>query len=344
MTSVALVAGCDGETSPSRPPAAYGGYGGPYPSPYSSAPYASAPPYAAPAPGPAPAPYGTPPIAAQPPASAPQPVIGPDPIELADPATLRSRAAALMTELEGVLPDVARARVTGLPLVIDDTPGLVNAFASCTTRGPVVVVTDTLLVISARLARARADDERLGTHEVDDYIAFVARNTRKDAPIPEPPPGLFDTRHGGDPARAQRIHDVYDEIVGFVVGHELAHHHLGHLPCTGGNGPFGTGELVRGLSSAVPLFNQPNELAADSAGVNTVLVAGARRSGYHLSEGGALLMMQFFSGIDRLSAIDVLFAFEATHPPPLVRIPVITESANLVRLGGSAIWLPILRL
>src|SRR5262249_33067789 len=134
-------------------------------------------------------------------------------------------------------------------------------------------------------------------------------------------------------------HDVFDETLGFVLGHELAHHHLGHLPCTGGSGFLGMGDIARDLSGAVPIFNQPNELAADSAGTNNVLVAGARRSGTHWTAGGAPLIMRFFRGIAGEASVQILFAFESTPPPPFVRVPVVQQTANLVRMAGNN-WLP----
>jgi Peptidase family M48 len=325
---------CDGAPRQRQAPppmSPYGQYGAPY----------APPPYGTPAPYSTPAPYGAPP--ASPPGG--PPAYGApagDPIATADVAWLRGRSAALMTELIVVLPDAARQRVQSIPLTIDDTPGLVNAFATCARGKAAMVVSDGLLDIIAHLAQARANDEVFGTHKVDEYDAFVAARQRPNTPILEPPAGFFDANQAVDPRRVTRQHDVLDETLGFVLGHELSHHHLGHLPCTGGPGFLGTGEIARDLSSAVPIFNQPNELEADAAGTNDVLVAGARRNGYHWTEGGALLMMTFFSAIDRLSAETILFAFENTHPPPLVRIPVIQQTANLVRLAGGA-WLPFPR-
>jgi Zn-dependent protease with chaperone function len=89
------------------------------------------------------------------------------------------------------------------------------------------------------------------------------------------------------------------------------------------------------------VFNQPNEFEADAAGTNNVLVAGSRRAGYHLTEGGALLLMLFFSASDQLSPEDILFGFNRTHPPPALRIPVIQQTANLWRISGG--WLPLPR-
>jgi hypothetical protein len=265
-----------------------------------------------------------------------------DPINDVDPSWLRARTAALVQELVAALPDVAKARVVNVPLTFDDTPGEVNAAAACVRSGPVLIVTDGLLDIAAHLAAARANDDVFGTNKVVEYVSFVAREQKPNQPIVRPAPGFFDPRQVTDARRVARQHDVFDELVGFVVGHELSHHHLGHLPCTGQPGPFGLGEIARGLSSALPLFNQPNELAADASGTNNVLVAGAMRPGYHLTEGGALLIMQFFSAIDQLSPEDILFGFERTHPPPSVRAPVIQQTAATWRRAGGG-WLPVVR-
>jgi len=366
---VALLSACEAQSAsppaaspPASPygPVAYGGYGQPpyqpgyQPSPYGQ-PYYSYPSY----PGggaPQPPPYSTPPYAPPPspyppatagppvaPSPAPLPVSTADPISSTDVPWLRQHAAAVMRELVAALPEDARQRVQSIPLDVDDTPGEVNAFATCKGSIAAMVVTDGLLDIVAHLSQARANDDVFGTHDVDEYIRFIAARQKPNQPVASPPPGFFDPRQEGDPRRVARQHDVLDETLGFILGHELAHHHLGHLPCTGGPGPFGMGELVRGLSGSVPVFNQPNELAADTAGTDTVLAAGARRPGYHLTEGGALMVMQFFSASDQLSPEDILFGFERTHPPPAFRIPVIEQTAAAFRMTGGA-WVPLLRL
>jgi hypothetical protein len=234
------------------------------------------------------------------------------------------------------------ARVRGIPLVFDPTVGEVNAFAACIDGRALMAITDGMLEIVSFLAQAQADDDLYGTRKVDDYVAFLARAYRPGAPIPRPPTGFFVPGAAGTARRIEREHAVLDELVAFVLGHELAHHYLGHLPCTGGGGVLGAGEIARSLSGQVPLFNQPNELAADAAGTNNVLMAGARRSGHRWTEAGGLLTMRFFSGMDQMSPVDILFSFERTHPPPGLRVPVIVQTANAWRLTGG--WLPIPRL
>jgi hypothetical protein len=285
--------------------------------------------------------YAQPAPQQQAPAPVPQ-YSGPDPISLTNIAWLRQQTGSLMKELITVLPDVAKQRVQNIPLVTDDTVGEVNAFAGCAKGGAVMVVTDGLLDIAAHLAAARANDDVFGTRKTTDYINLIATRQQPKQPIVQPPSNFFDPNQANDSRRVARQHDVFDELIGFVVGHELAHHHLGHLPCTGQPGAFGMGELARGLSSSVPLFNQPNEIAADTAGTDNILAMGAKRSGYKLTEGGGLLMMQFFAGLDQSSPVDILFGFESTHPSPLLRIPIIQQTANLWRLTGGQ-WAPLIR-
>jgi hypothetical protein len=285
---------------------------------------------------------GTPPAPGPAPHAPPQTPSGPDPIENADLAWLRPRTHATLGALLAVLPGDRRSRVAQIPFVFDDTPGEVNAFAACIDGKSLMAITDGLLIIMARLAEAQANDELFGTRKVDEYIAYIARNQRPRAPIVEVPAGFFEPAQRGDGRRRARQADVFDEMAAFILGHELAHHYLGHLPCTAQASPLGAGEVARVLSGTVPIFNQPNEMAADVAGINNVLVAGQARSGHRWTETGALLTMRFFAGASGMSAVDILFAFELSHPPPAVREPVIRQTANTWRMTGG--WLPVLSL
>ena len=119
-----------------------------------------------------------------------------------------------------------------------------------------------------------------------------------------------------------------------MLGHELAHHYLGHLPCTSA-GQLPLAELGQALSGTVPLFNQPNEIAADTSGTNTLMTMGFRRAGYHLNEGGALVTMQFFAGLEQFSVSGLLFAFQNTHPPAVLRAPIIQQTVAAWKLTGG---------
>jgi len=260
---------------------------------------------------------------------------GVDAINATDIGFLRAESAGILRELIASLPPLQQGRVANVPIVVDSTPGEVNAFATCTRDGKAAMaITDGLLDIQAHLARAKAYDEAARTNKVADYIQLIARGQQPKRPIVQPPAGFFDVGIDNQPQKLARQREILDEQIAFVLGHELAHHYLGHLPCTGA-GTIPLAEVGQLLASNVPLFNQPNEIAADMSGLNDALTTGARRSGYHFTEGGALLTMQFFSGLDQSSALDILFSFERDHPPPALRIPIIQQTANAWRSTGG---------
>jgi hypothetical protein len=290
---------------------------------------------------------GTAPVATAPgvtPAASAAPVltaVGPnDALINHDIVFLRTRAQQVLNDLVAALPPPQQARVNGIPLVVDSTPGEVNAFASCSGTSPALAITDGLLQIQSQLARFRAYDELAGTNKVGEYISVIAHGARPKQPMPEVPPGFADPRIDFDPRKGTRQYQVLDEQLAFVMGHELGHHYLGHLPCTAVT-PLNLAQLGAVLSDAVPAFNQPNEVAADMVGINNTLTMGSRRAGYHLTEGGALLTMQFFAGIDQLTPVDVLFGFERSHPPPQLRTPIIQQTAATWRATGG-VGLPII--
>jgi Zn-dependent protease with chaperone function len=320
----ALALSCSGASSPQPS----------YPAPYPPLQYTQQPGAAQPAAQPsAPLPLGQ---------SAPLPAPGVpaipvvnDPINTVDLLYLRGQAQALLNELVATLPAPQQQRVAGIPLVVDSTQGDVNAFATCTSNGhAAMAVTDGLLDIEAHLSQGRATDETFGTHKLNDYIQLIVQNQRPNRPITQPPVGFFDPTQQVDGRKVLRQHQLFEEQIGFVLGHELAHHYLGHLPCTSA-GQLPLAELGQALSGTVPLFNQPNEIAADASGTNTLLTLGARRSGYHLTEGGALVTMQFFAGLEQFSADQLLFAFQNTHPPAVLRGPIIRQTAAAWKLTGG---------
>src|SRR5262249_43972444 len=152
-------------------------------------PGAAAPPPTAPGvapgatPGPAPAPS-----AAQPPVGIPG---QPDLLNQGDLNMLRGRAQNMLADLVSTLPAPQQQRVQGIPLVVDNTVGEVNAFATCAGSRAAMAITDGLLEIQAELSQARAIDELFGTRKVDEYIHFLAQNERPKKPIPRPPAGFF---------------------------------------------------------------------------------------------------------------------------------------------------------
>ena len=300
------------------------------------------PPYGQPAPGTPGAPGATTPGTA--PAAPATPVLVPvsanDPVTNHDIAFLRGRAQQILNDLVAALPPPQQARVNGIPLVVDSTPGEVNAFAACSGSNPAMAITDGLLQIQSQLARFRAYDELARSNKVGEYIGLISQQAQPKRPLPEVPAGFADPRIDFDPRKVTRQYQLLDEELAFVMGHELGHHYLGHLPCTALS-PLTLGQLSGVLANAVPAFNQPNEIAADIVGTNNTLTLGSRRADYHLTEGGALLTMQFFAGLDQLKPLDILFGFERDHPPPQLRTPIIQQTAATWRATGG-VGLPII--
>jgi hypothetical protein len=209
---------------------------------------------------------------------------------------------------------------------------------------PLMAITDSLLQIEAYVAQFKATDEIFGTSKLDAYLQLVAQNTRPHQPSPTPPAGFIDPTQSADGRKVARQHQLMDEQLAFVLGHELAHHHLGHTGCANGQGGsrgVNPADLGRLLTRVMPAFNQPNEVAADIAGINNLLTAGSRRQGAKWNEEGGLLTLDFFSRIDQLTPATILFNFENTHPPPQLRRPIIQQAANTWRAtGGQGFQLP----
>lgn len=264
----------------------------------------------------------------------PPPFTGYDPISGGDVQFLTNRTTSVVAELIGNLDATTQSRVRNIPIVYDSNVAEVNAYASCARSGKsAVTVTTGLELVAAHLAEAQAVDELYGTRRVDDYITLVARNQRPDQPVLAPGQGFYTPAQLADPRKQSREQQIFDETIAFVVAHELAHHYLNHLPCTSVL-PLDASEIGQVITNAVPMFNQPNEAAADVAGITNVLRTGAQRSGYHFTEAGALLTMRFFGGLDQSSPVDI-FSFERSHPPPSVREPIIRTTAQTFRAASG---------
>jgi Zn-dependent protease with chaperone function len=262
-----------------------------------------------------------------------------DPINNLDVAFMRQRSQDVMRDLIAALPTNKQSAVTGVPLVIDDTVGEVNAFAACTKGKALMAISDGLMEIQAQMARTRATDEIFGTRKFDEYLQFVARNQQPKQPIVRPAGNFFDPVQDADGRKVRRQHQMFDEELAFVLGHELGHHYLQHTGCVGAQSPFITpADLGRVLSGVVPGFNQPNEIAADQHGTTNLLNAGRRRQDYQWTENGALLTLNFFLALKDLTpAESVLFGFQLSHPHPSFRIPIVRQTAdNWRRSGGTA--------
>jgi Peptidase family M48 len=285
----------------------------------------------------------------KPPSPADVPALGPqpnDPINNVDLAWLRSEAGSIMGELMAALSPANQQRVKSIPFFADPTVGEVNAFAACDDQGqPLMAITDGLLEVQAHIAQFKATDETFGTNKLDQYLTLLANQQQPGKPVVRPQPGFIDPAQHVDGRKVQRQHQLFEEQVAFVLGHELGHHYLGHTGCatgtTTGSRGVSPADLARLASNVIPLANQPNELAADAAGTNNLLSAGARRTGYKWSEAGALLTLDFFARLDQLTPVSIIFSFERTHPIPQIRRPLVQATANSWRAsGGQGIQIP----
>jgi hypothetical protein len=244
-----------------------------------------------------------------------------------------------MAELTAALAETVRAKVQGVPVKIVDDPKDVNAFAGCTSSGaPFVAVTAPLLLIMARAAETRAFDETFGTSKYDELANGFAGEVKAQKTVTGPPAGFLPLPQALDPRKLSRQKFLFDEELAFIIGHELAHHHRGHTGCANGSAnsnvitPQDVGRL---LSSAVPLFNQPNEVEADVQGTFNLLDAGSHRQGGAWTEEGAVMALDFFSRLQSLGVETFVLGFLHTHPPPQFRLPIVRGAAQQWRNNGG---------
>ncbi|MEI7892884.1 MAG: hypothetical protein WCI05_07325 [Myxococcales bacterium] len=254
---------------------------------------------------------------------------------LAYQAEVRSVVAELITHLQ---PNVAQ-RVQGIPVSFESDPNDVNAFAGCDDSGtPFMATTEGFLSAVDAMAQTRATDEVFGTQTYEAYMAYVVPRLINDKGSPALPPGIIAPQHWPDMRRFSRAHQLADEIIAFTLGHELAHHYLGHTGCAngqamgGGPSPATLGNL---FARVIPAFNQPNELGADNAGVMNVLATGRARqaTSYRWTERGGIMLLDFFGRLERAAGSSPLspMTFLRTHPNPAFRIPLVQATAQAWR-------------
>ncbi|MEZ4446829.1 MAG: M48 family metalloprotease [Polyangiaceae bacterium] len=306
-----------------------------YPGQYPTQPGPGQPPLQQPPPGQPP--QQQPPPSSNPPIPSNLPPVANDPINFIDINFMRQRSQGVLQELIAALPSNQRSSVQSVPLVIDDTVGEVNAFAACSGGKALMAITDGLMEVQSQMARAKATDEFFGTNKFTEYVTMLAKHQQPNAPIVRPQPSFWNPVQDQDGRKVARQHQLFDEELAFVLGHELAHHYLQHTGCVGPQLAFPTPiDIGRVLSQAVPGFNQPNEIAADQNGTNNLLSAGKARQGYHWTEGGALLTLNFFLALKNYTpAESILFAFELSHPHPSFRIPIVQQTAANWRASGG---------
>jgi hypothetical protein len=230
--------------------------------------------------------------------------------------------------------------VRGIPLVFDPTPE-VNAYAGCDDQGaPFLAATSGIFEAVDAIAQTKATDELFGTQTYEAYCNTVLPQlVKSETARAALPAGLIPANLGGDLRRWSRAREIFDEVLAFTFGHELAHHYLGHTGCAKGQGGGGAGpdpaKLGRLLANVVPLVNQAGEASADSAGTYNSLDAGrARRPQYEWSESGGTTLLDFFARLERaagqggpLSLLNLAQVLRS-HPNPLARIPLMQTVAR----------------
>ncbi len=216
-----------------------------------------------------------------------------------------------------------------------------NAFAGCDDSGaPFIAGTGGLLEAVDAMAQTKATDDLFGTATFQAYMQWAAPRMVQQTPVSVAlPPGMGAPQYGGDGRRGSGAPEIFDEILAFTFGHELAHHYLGHTGCANGQAQSGgpnPAALAHFATSIIPGLNQPNEAAADTAGcINTLDTGRARRAtAYAWTENGGLMLLSFFSQMEVAAGISVLnpIGFLQTHPHPELRIPLVQTVAAAWRL------------
>jgi hypothetical protein len=251
---------------------------------------------------------------------------------------LQMETRVVLSELVASLTPDHRVRVQDIPLQYTANLAEVNAAAGCTRAGrSLMAVTGGMLALVSAVSEAKATDEIAGTRILDAYFTQTVQSVRRNQPVLPLPPGAVPPQAALDPRKLARQRFLFDEQIGFILGHELGHHYRGHTGCAGGGNAVGNEaqaeEAVRMVSNTLPLFNQPVELEADAWGVVDVLDAGARRAGGRWTEEGALLSMDFFQRLEGERGMSPLLLFVRTHPPTVLRRPIIQMWADKWRRG-----------
>lgn len=270
--------------------------------------------------------------AAPPPAGTAQP----PPVErpllppLATTEARRAEVKAILAELVAVLPAADKARVQNIPLVFEKDETEINAFAGCEKGAPFMATTEGFMLAVDAIAQTRATDELFGTKTYEAYASAVPAKLAKSQ-SPALPADAIPAQYVTDAKRQSRAREIYGDVVAFTMGHELAHHYLGHTGCANGQPQTGANPAIfhHLATKVVPWVNQPVELASDSAGCRNVLTAGrARRPNLEWSEAGALMLFDFFGRLESDAPLLAKVGFLRTHPDSKLRAPFVTATAK----------------
>jgi hypothetical protein len=244
---------------------------------------------------------------------------------------LRTEVEAVYREVLADLSADHRSRVERIPFHVVDDPREPNAAAGCSpgSRAPMVMITTPMLTLCAATSEAMAYDELAHTTTYETYASSIGDMFQRGS-IRGLGPGTLSGPLATDPRKLARQRHLFDQQVAFILGHELAHHYRGHTGCApGGAASEAEAEqLQRQLAQAAPPLEQPFEIEADMWGVTTVLESGHERVGGVWSEEGALLSLDTFRHISEMNTADLPMLFLSTHPPSMVRAPLVQSVAD----------------
>lgn len=237
-----------------------------------------------------------------------------------------------------------RAQVESIPFEIVSEASEPNAAAACLrSQHARMMITSAMIELAAGISEAKAYDEVAGTDTYETYVTTVVDQVRRQQPVTGVDPSLHVAPHAIDAHKLARQRHLFDQQIAFILGHELGHHHLGHTNCVGGRSQaqIERDEMAAVLSHTVPPFEQPREVEADMWGLTNVLEAGHERPGGTWTQEGALLNMDFFRRLSDHGGSELVLAFLSTHPPSVVRIPIIRSTAQQWSPGWRPPRMPV---
>jgi hypothetical protein len=277
--------------------------------------------------------------------------LGPPPPESHDAAGhllrpfLEAEAERVHQALVAALPAHEQGQTREIPFEVIAEDREPNAAAGCTrsTRSPLMMITTAMLTLAAGTAEAKAYDELAGTTTFDQYVTAVIADVRNQRSVQPISPSLHTGPTATDPHKLGRQVHLYQQQVAFIVGHELAHHYRGHTNCVAGrtDEEQRRDEAAQILAHTVPPFSQPREIEADMWGVTNVLEAGRTRPAGQWTQEGALLNLDFFRQLADEGGPQIVLAFLSTHPPSLVRIPIVRSTSQQWEPGRRPPTMPV---
>jgi hypothetical protein len=243
---------------------------------------------------------------------------------------LRQKAQAEARRLFSDLAASDRRRLVGLYVAFDPNPADPSAMVACDDDGDyVIVVTDAMLRLVSVVARAESDDERNGTHGVEDYASFLALSQVAGRRLLPPPPGFYPSEDLGI-AQESRLR----EALSFVLARELTHLRAGDLVCAhptatheNGDDLWTSSERRRALEGAASIY-PGRPVPRDEEATDRVLDAGR-------TEVGALGLLHFFAQLEtqrgaeaRTTSNRFLPTYLAQHPSAGARAATVKAAAR----------------